>query len=74
MSFSYIREYFYSERRESTILWNIKAPLVPYFNEGQAGLGESRGKGELPFEPYENAAGFAVIGAQTAVGADADIA
>lgn len=74
MSFSYIRKYFYSERWESTTLWNIKAPLVPYSNEGQAELQASRNRGELPFKPYENAAGLAVIGAQAAVGADADVA
>lgn len=51
-----------------------KAPLVPYSNEGQAGLQASRNRDELPFEPYENASGLAVIGAQAAVGADADVA
>lgn len=74
MSFSYIREYFYSEQWESATLWNIKAPLVPYFNKGQAGLQASRNHGELPFEAHENAARLAVVGAQAAVGADADVA
>ena len=56
------------------IIGGRKAPLVPYSNEGQAGLQASRNRGELPFEPYENTAGLAVVGAQAAVGADADVA
>ena len=51
-----------------------KTPLVPYSNEEQAGLRGSRYWAGLPFEAHENAAGLAVVGAQAAVGADADVA
>ena len=51
-----------------------KSPACPYSNEGQAELRGSRYWAGLPFEAYENAAGLAVVGAQAAVGTDADVA